>query len=410
MQEGMNEVYEENPSRVSRAEIVVAIPSYNRATGIAFSTKEADEGLVEFFPDRTSVILNCDGHSGGEARKAFLGVKTEIPKIYLATSKATKGKGNTLRNLFRKAVELDARAVVALDANNSSITKRWIKNLGDPLFKNFGFVSPLFLSHRFESTITNNIAYPLTRSLYGRRVRQPIGGDVGFSGELARLYLEEEPWDKRVSQSGIDIWMVTLAMTQGIPICQSFMGQHRVKKTRDPAADLGPVFDQIVGTIFTLMDHFANRWSPIKWSKPTAIFGFGQGEMETVPESRINKQRLHDRFTQGVKNMTDQWRSVLAPEVFSKLAEVSGLAPERFDFPTELWAKILFDYAIAFRRGNPGTDSSLDSLQPLYYGRVLSYVNKVEAMSTQQIEEYVEDQCLIFEETKPYLVRRWSDG
>jgi hypothetical protein len=108
--------------------------------------------------------------------------------------------------------------------------------------------------------------------------------------------------------------------------------------------------------------------------------------------------------------MIDQWRSALAPEVFSKLSEVSGLAPEQFDFPTELWAKILFDYASDFRRGNPGTDSSLDSLQPLYYGRVLSYVNKVEAMSTQQIEEYVEDQCLIFEETKPYLVRRWSDG
>jgi len=32
-------------------------------------------------------------------------------------------------------------------------------------------------------------------------------------------------------------------------------------------------------------------------------------------------------------------------------------------------------------------------------------MNKVEATWTQRSEKYVEDQCLIFEETKPYLLR-----
>ncbi len=406
----MKEFYEENPSNVRNAEIVVAIPSYNKGRQLAFPTEKADVGLIEFFPDRKSVILNCDNHSNDGTREAFLAVKTEVPKIYLSPPKGIRGKGNNLRYLFRKAVQLNASAIIVVDADASSITPRWIKNLGEPLFQNFGFVSPLYLCHRFEGTLTKNIAYPLTRALYGRRVRQPIEGDVGFSGQLARLYLEEKLWDDRISYLGVDIWMITLAMAHGIPICQSFMGQPKVQEPEDPAAELGPVFHQVVGTIFTMMDCYAKRWPTVKWSKPTAILGFGQGELQTIPDMSINKERLYARFTEGVETMIGQWKAVLAPEVFSKLTEVSDIMADRFDFPTELWAKILFDYAIAFQREEEGSDHLLDSLQPLYYGRVLSYINEVEAMSTEQAEEYVEDQCIIFEETKPYLVRRWSDG
>lgn len=406
----MKDFYEDNPSRVKDAEIVVSILSRNKAKGIASPVKKADEGLVEFFADRKSVIISCNYHSEDGTREAFMEVRTEVPKIYLSTPKGVKGKGNNLRNLFRKAVELNATAIIIVDADAQSITPRWVKNLADPLFRNFGFVSPLYLHHRFEGTITNNIAYPLTRALYGRRVRQPIGGDFGLSGQVAQLYLEDKLWDDRISQSGIDIWMITLAITHGVSICQSFMGGPKAQKPKDPAAEVGPMFSQVVGTIFRLMGQYANRWTTTKWSKPTAIFGFGLGEMETRAEMSINKERLYARFTEGVKHMIDRWKAILAPEVFSKLTEVADIGVERFDFPTELWARTLFDYAIAFRKETGEADLLLDSLQPLYYGKILSYVNKVEAMSTQQADEYVEDQCLIFEETKPHLIQRWADG
>jgi glycosyltransferase involved in cell wall biosynthesis len=406
----MVEPYEENPDQVKRAEIVVGIPSYNEAEFIAFPTQKAGEGLIQFYPGRPSVIVNCDNHSTDGTREVFLGVKTDVPKIYLSTPEGVKGKGNNFRNLFRKALDLKAKAIVVVDADLKSITPRWIKNLGDPLFRNFGFVAPLYVRHRLDGTITNTIAYPITRALYGRRVRQPIGGDFGFSGHLARIYLESENWDERISQFGIDIWMTTLAMNSGTPICQSFMGRPKVHKPKDPAADLGPMFNQVVATLFTLMSRFSGKWGHVKWSKPTAIFGFGLGETEEPPDMAVDKAGLYARLIQGVKARLETWREVLTPDVFSKLTEVASMGPDRFDFPTGLWARILFDYAVAFRRENGSDDRLLDSLQPLYYGKVLSYVNKVASMSTQQAEEYVEEQCLIFEETKPYLVRRWGKG
>jgi hypothetical protein len=35
-------------------------------------------------------------------------------------------------------------------------------------------------------------------------------------------------------------------------------------------------------------------------------------------------------------------------------------------------------------------------------------VNKTEGMSIQQAEEYLEDMCLVFEQSKPYLIYRWN--
>ncbi|MDY6853048.1 MAG: glycosyltransferase, partial [Thermodesulfobacteriota bacterium] len=175
---------ESNSDNITSAEIIVGIPSYNEATTIAYPTTKASEGLIQYFGDKKSVIINCDNNSTDGTREAFLNTPTEVPKIYLSTPPGVKGKGNNFKNLFKKVVELQAEAVVVVDADLKSITPQWIKHLGEPLMEDFGFVAPLYVRHKYDGTITNGIAYPLTRAVYGRRVRQPIGGDFGFSGRL----------------------------------------------------------------------------------------------------------------------------------------------------------------------------------------------------------------------------------
>jgi hypothetical protein len=404
----MSTWHEENPKKVTNAEIVVTIPSPDKVTAISFPVEKANEGLVQFFPDRKSVIIGCGYQSDNGTREAFMRVKTVVPKIYLSPSVETKGKPQHVRSLLQKAVELDAKAVIVVDSDTATITPWWIKNLGKPLFGDFGFVSPLYLRHRFEETITNTIVYPLTRALYGRRVRQPIGGDFGMSGWLARLCVEDRFWDDRIADYDSDIWITTFAIIQGVPICQSFMGGPKLQKPADPGTESGPLFNQVVGSLFTLIGHYEKWWQTVKWSKPTAIFGFGSAGTASASDLTVNRNTLYNRFTDRGADMVERWKAVLAPEVFSKLTEVSDIPKDRFDFPTQLWAKILFDHAVAFQRYPDQADRLVESLQPLYCGKVLSYVNKVETMSTQQAEEYVEEECLIFEETKPYLLNRWA--
>ncbi len=399
---------EENPDNIKKAEIIVGIPSYNEADLIAFPTQQASEGLTEYFADRSSVIINCDNASTDNTREAFLGTETEVPKMYISTPEGVKGKGNNFKNLFRKAVELKAKAIVVVDADLKSITPKWIKNLGEPLFMGYGYVAPVYIRHKYDGTITNNIAYPLSRSLYGRRIRQPIGGDFGFSGRLARVYHEHDGWQENVTQYGIDIWMTTLAMNHGGTLCQTFMGCPKIHRTKDPAKTLGPMFKHVIGTIFALMIDLESLWKRVVWSKPTPIFGFGLGENEAPPPVEVDEERLYSNLTDGFTAHRDTLEENLVPDVFGKLLEVSQTSPEIFEFPVSLWAKILFSVAAAFKKSPSQREALLEALIPLYFGRTYSYVKTTKWMETRQAEEYIEDQCNIFEETKPYLLKYWE--
>ncbi len=400
--------YEENPDHITEAEIVVAVPSFNEARLIGYPTQQASLGLRQFFPDKRSVIINFDNHSTDGTKEAFLGTDTEVPKIYLSTPEGVTGKGNNLRNLFEKACSLGAKACLIVDADLKSITPRWIKNLAEPLFGEFGFVTPLYVRHKYDGTITNSIAYPFMRAMYGRRVRQPIGGEFAFSGELARVFLNYPFWDDRIANFGIDVWMTTIAICQNVPICQSFMGRPKIHKTRDPGGDVAPVFHELVGTMFSLASHFQVHWRNTRWSKPTAIFGFGLGEVELPPPVEVNKMAVYQKFQRWIGSSADIWKEIMGPEVHGKFNEVLGMDPLRFDFPADLWAKILFDYAIALSRRKDDSRVILDSLIPLYYAKVYAYVVRTEEMSMQQAEEYIEEQCMVFEEARPYLNERWG--
>ncbi len=400
---------EENPRNIEEADIIVAIPSYREAKLIAYPTQQAALGLSKFFADKKAVLINCDNNSDDGTKEAFFGADTgDIPQIYLSTPPGVKGKGNNFRNLFQKVLDLKAKAVVVVDADLKSITPQWIKHLGDPLFNDFGYVAPLYVRHKYDGTITNSIAYPLTRGLYGRRVRQPIGGDFGFSGDLARIYLNSPTWTEAVSQFGIDIWMTTLAMNNNIPICQAFMGRPKIHKPKDPGSDLGPMFSQVVGTIFDLMTYSTGFWMQVKWSRPTSIYGFGLGEVEMPPPVKVTEDKLASNFREGFGKFADVWREALTPDNMNKIEEISGLPDEQFDFPTHIWATLLYDFAIAYKNGVVDKEQLLNSLIPIYFGKTLSYVRKTDRMTIQEAEEFIENECLVFEETKPYLLERWS--
>ena len=400
---------EVNPEHIKKVDLVVSIPSYNEADSISFPTKQASEGLVKYFPDKKAVIINCDNNSPDNTKQAFLNTPTEIPKIYISTPPGVKGKGNNFKNLFQKVVALKAKAIVVVDADLKSITPEWIKHLGEPLFSDFSYVAPLYVRHKYDGTITNSIAYPMSRALYGRRVRQPIGGDFGFSGKLARVYLEDEVWDEAVANFGIDIWMTTLALNQRVQVCQAFMGRPKIHKPKDPAAALGPMFRQVVGTIFSLTRKFESFWMKVRYSKPTSIFGFGLGEVEMPPKVEVDSHKLIQNFHDGFGPYKDIWQMALSKDVYQKLLEIKGMKERVFTFPTDLWARILYDMAVAYRDGLPDPDQFMDSLIPLYFGRTFSFVKKTKRLSTRQAEEAIEEDCMTFEMTKPYFIKRWME-
>ena len=395
---------EVNPSKIDKAELVVGVLSYNEADTISHAARQADEGLALYFPDMRAVVIDSDNNSADHTKEAFLKTATRVPKIYISTAPGLQGKGNNLRNLIGKVVELQAKAVVVVDADAQTLTPEWVKHLGEPLFKGFGFVTPLYVQHKYEGLVNHEVAYPLVRALLGRRVRQPIGVDFGLSGGLAVSYVQSPLWDEGMAGFGIGVWMTTLALNRGVLLCQAFVGKP---KTRRPRGSARAVFRQVVGALFSSIPQLNASWLRVKHSKPTPVFGFQPGEPEAPAKVTVDTERLFSKFREGLPSYAEVWEQVLSPEVFSKLLQTFEMEKSVFDFPTDLWARILFDSAVSHRNRVCDLDLMVDSLLPLYFGKIFAFVKKTSRMSARQAEEAIEEDCMVFEMTKPYLVQRW---
>ncbi len=398
----------ENPDKVRRAEIVVGIPSYKEADSIGHVVAQVDAGLQKYFGRKDCVIINVDNNSPDDTRGAFLKAKTRQPKMYISTPEGVRGKGRNIRNLLEAGVELGARAIAMVDADLTSITPAWIQYLVEPVYMDHDYVIPIYVRHKYDGTITNNIAYPLTRVLYGLRTRQPIAGDFGFSGKLARAYLTEKTWDENVSEFGIDIWMTTIAISRGFKVCQAFMGAPKSHRAKDPGAHLGPMFYQVVGTVFNLAVDFEYLWKYSSESQPTNIFGFGLGVTDEPESVSVDRERLLKSFIEGLIKFWKVWSKVIAPLNLDDLNHLQKMSADKIRVPADLWARILFDYVVAYRDRLADRALLLNSLIPIYYIRTLAFVNDTKDMRTKEAEDFLEDECRIMEEEIYYLIAKWN--
>ena len=399
----------ENPERVDSAEVIVGIPSYNEADSISYPTDVASRGLINHFPDKKSVIINVDNNSPDGTKDAFMNTPTRVPKIYISTPKGVKGKGNNFRNLFEAAVELNTKAVIVVDADLQSITPEWIQYLGEPLLAGFNYVTPIYIRHKYDGSITNHIAYPLLRTLFGLRVRQPIGGDFGFSGRLARAFLSEKLWNENIANFGIDIWMTTVAIARRFKVCQTFLGSPKSHRAKDPAKDLGPMFTQVVMTVFDLMADFEYLWKDTTESWPSSIFGFGLGADEKPPNVNVNTDALYKSFISGFDRYGKVWKKIIPQPELIELSKTKKLSKDQFYYPSDLWARVLFSFAIAYRNNEIPREKVIEAMVPFYHSRILSFVNKTGHMGIKECEEYFESINRVFESEKYYLIKRWDE-
>lgn len=399
----------ENPDNVSNVDIIVGIPSYNEADSISFPTDVASRGLLQYFPDKKAVIINVDNNSPDGTKDTFMNTPTKIPKIYISTPKGVKGKGNNFKNLFEAAVELNANAVVVVDADLKSITPQWIQYLGEPIFAGFNYVTPIYVRHKYDGSITNHIAYPLLRTLFGLRVRQPIGGDFGFSGRMARAFLAEKLWNDNVGNFGIDIWMTTVAIARRFKVCQTFLGSPKSHRAKDPSKDLGPMFTQVVSTIFDLMVDFEYLWKDTTESWPSSIFGFGLGVEEKPPSVNVNTEALQKSFVAGFERYEKIWKKIIPTPEFMEIRKIKKMSRKKFYYPSDLWARILFSFAIAYRNGEIPKEQLIAAMIPFYHSRILSFVNTTEKKDIKECEEYFESINRVFEDEKYCLIKRWDE-
>ncbi len=401
---------------VEKTDLLVGIPSYNNARTIGHVVRAVSAGLAKYFSGLKAVLVNSDGGSVDGTPEVVAQAVVDYEAMLISDRQGMlqkiitpyhgiPGKGSAFRTIFEIARRLNARACAVVDSDLRSITPEWMELLLRPVLEEgYDYVAPYYLRHKYDGTITNSLVYPLTRTLYGQRIRQPIGGDFGFAGRLAEHYLDQHVWDSDVARFGIDIWMTTEAIASGARVCQSFLGA-KIHNPKDPAADLADMLVQVMGAVFALMEEHEAAWSRQQGSVPVQLFGF-QYEVGVEPV-QVNVEDMISSFRQGLADLEPIWRQVLAPGTMVGLLPLKNCPLRGFHLPDELWARLVYDVAAAYHRHVMSREHLLKALTPLYLGRTASFVLETGGLTSAEAEGRIDILCQAFEEQKSYLLARW---
>jgi glucosylglycerate synthase len=393
---------------IEKTDIVVGIPCYNNDKTIEHVIQMVSDGLHKYYKDLRAVIFVADGGSTDDTRERAreFQLKPWQEKI-ITIYRGPAGKGSAFRAIFSAVRLLKAKVCAVVDSDLRSITSDWIHHLINPVLQmDFDYVSPIYTRHKFDGTITNNIIYNLTRSLYGKQIRQPIGGEFAFNAWLATFFLEQDVWDTDVARYGIDIWMTTMAIINDYKICQARLGV-KIHDAKDPSESLGPMFRQVISTLFQLMEQNEEKWKLIKGSTPVPTFG---PEESIEPEAvNINLHNLVSEFRLGFQHFSVLWKSLFSKNCYDEIRSWYKLKPDEFMMSMESWVQILYELASIYHRWEANRKIMMSMMVPLYFARVASFVNRTKDMTSSEAENLVEEQAVQFEEMKDYLIKKWNE-
>ncbi|HSH70064.1 MAG TPA: glycosyltransferase family 2 protein [Deferrisomatales bacterium] len=392
---------------IREADILVGIPCYNNEDTLLHVVQSVSHGIFEHFRDYRAVIMIADGGSTDDSRDRVVEFQVRPWQEKLITVyRGVGGKGSALRAIFEAAHRLRVKACVCVDSDLRSINPDWVKYLIDPVLEqDYEFVAPVYSRYKYDGTITNNIVYNLVRTLYGKRIRQPIGGDFAFSAGLAKHYLDQDVWDGDIARFGIDIWMTITALTEGARVCQANLGV-KVHDAKDPGEALGPMFRQVCGTLFSLMEQTEAAWLPVRSSEVVPVFGM---EQTLSPEPiQVNQARMVKEFQEGMRLFGPVWKELFSTQVFGDLERAYALDAAHFLLPVDTWVKLLYELAARYHGLRDHRMKMLSVMTPLYLARVASFINRTREMDNAGAESVVEEQAQAFEEHKPYLIECWK--
>ncbi|MFN3284379.1 MAG: glycosyltransferase [Pseudothermotoga sp.] len=388
--------YNDIPNNLGTYDIVVGIPSFNNVDTIGHVARVAARGIENL--GLIGLIANSDGGSTDNTVDAFLKSDTfGLPKISIRY-KGIPGKGSAVRALFEIAHKTKAKVFIMLDSDLRSVEPWWVERLSRPILEEkTDYVTPFYLRHKYDGTITNNICYPLTSALYGLKIRQPIGGDFAVGKRLVEIYLSkpERVWQTNVAKFGIDIWMTTTAINESgrLPI-QAALGA-KVHDVKDPGKHLQNMFIQVVQTLFDLMIEYQSKWRSVTTIEGVEIYG--DRPSQPVEEIVVDLVGLKEKAKTTLKERLVGSLSVRR-EIIESVLKMGTINAQD-------WVEVVHDLALKYRE-KKDQEIILDLL-PFYFARVADFVERTRDMDSIEAEKLINEQLEIFCQKKEDLAKRW---
>lgn len=397
----------ERVNEIGAADVVIGLPECDSAETISAATRAVRDAFRSFSPSLKTVLMHRDGIGAGVESAESAGGELDSPLRLLPCPLFGKLTADSLnqseayRAVFAVSAKLGARASQVLNSELEGVTAERVHRLAEPILDlNFDLAVPCYSRHRYEGLINSGIISPLTRSLYGKRLQWPMGRDLGFSARLMERWMQPET---RATRSSPPDWIVSRAICAGLQVCQVHLGV-RFSPPKD-ATDLSSALARVLGWLFLDMERNAPFWQKVRASQPLRTFG--EPELAGEETGAVDVRRMVESFQLGYRNLMEIWGLVLPPATLLDLKKLTRLAPDQFRLPDELWAHIVYDFALGHRLRVISRDHLLRAMTPLYLAWVASYALEVQNAEPRAVEARLERLSAAYEAQKPYVLSRW---
>lgn len=309
----------------------------------------------------------------------------------------------TYQSVFAATDKLQARGCCIMASKLETMTPQCICQFTQPLLEGqVDLVLPHYAHRKFEGLLNNSILAPLTRTLYGKRVNNPMGPDFGISQALL-----EKIAARGDAASGNRLHplaaLTPAALCQNLNVLEVHLGSRIYPPT--DWANVSSILADVLSPVFLDMERNAPCWQRTRFSTPLA--SSGEPCVSSHDAGTLDTTRLVESFQLGNRELQEIWGLVLPPSSLFELRKLSRLPVDEFRMPDELWVRIVYDFALAHRLRTISRDHLLKSMTPLYLGWVASYAHDLQDSNAFSVERRLERLSAVYEADKPYLVSRW---
>ena len=303
-------------------------------------------------------------------------------------------------NINKIAQQHSVTGCLLLGPESHSLTSEAILALATAVSRGADLVTPFYQTGPREGLVNSALLYPVSRAIFGGRSRFPLAVDLGLSTRMAARLATVAQKFVALNQNDALLWPVAEAAIPGFSIVEVDVGERSLPQPT--VADLNTLLAQIASSLFAEVETYAAFWQRSRVSStPTRAFSKAAIDADAFPDV----QPMLDAFRIAYTNLHEIWSLVLPPNSLLGLKRLSQLPSESFRMSDSLWARIVYDFILAYRLRTINRGHLLGALTPLYLAWVASHI--LLARSGVDPERHIEEAVQTFESDKAYLVSRW---
>jgi glucosylglycerate synthase len=312
------------------------------------------------------------------------------------------------------ALEHNARAVILLGGDTTALSApnaldpTLLRSLIDCLrSKNIDLVLPRFAVGPNDALVNSALLYPLSRALFGADIHFPLPIDAALSARLVQRLGSSTQRLMALNQGSTLLWPVAESASAGFSVREVSAGNAAPPTPPPPQtqADFSALFTSIAGSLFNDIETKSSFWQrargmyapSVQPSSPPPI-----AELAASPEIHS----MIETFRLAQDNLQEIWSLVLPPQSRLALKKLSVLSPDAFTMEPDLWARVVYDFALAYHLRTLNRSHLLGAMTPLYFAWVASYLRFV-ADDPSRASHAIELTAAAFENEKSYIVSRW---